>query len=107
MQARTFIPILAAAALLILASAALADSGLTPSRARQELQAAGFTDIKQLHREKDHYDVVAMKDGKERVLDVDAHTGTITTDNKVPPLPPKPKKDGDDKGQEPLPDHTQ
>ena len=107
MQGRKIAPIVAATALGLLAGVAIADSGLTPSRARDELQAAGFTDVRKLHREKDHYDVVAMKDGKEVVLDVDAHSGTITPSSKPPPPRPKPEEEEDGaRGREPLPDRV-
>ncbi len=65
----------------LLATSALA-ADLTKDQVKSKLEAAGYTKISGIHKEKDHFDAKAMKDGKEVMLDVDAKTGEITTESK-------------------------
>lgn len=65
----------------LLATSALA-ADLTKDQVKAKLEAAGYTKVSGIHKEKDHFDAKAMKDGKAVMLDVDASTGEITTESK-------------------------
>jgi hypothetical protein len=52
---------------------------LTAAEVKSRVEAAGYTDVKNVKKEGDHFDAVATaKDGKQVSLDVDAKTGAIT-----------------------------
>jgi len=56
----------------------VAAAELTSAQVWSRLEAAGYTNIQNIHREGDHFGVKATKDGKPVSLDVDAQTGAIT-----------------------------
>jgi hypothetical protein len=81
---------------LIVAGVALSAFGiataadLTPAQVKSRIEAAGYTDVRDVHREGDHFDAKAVnRAGKHVLLDVDAKTGTI-----------KPEKEGKDEAHE-------
>jgi hypothetical protein len=63
---------------LILSAAALAGGDLTEDQVKSKVEAAGYTDVTNIHREGMHYDATAMKGGQQVTLDVNAKTGKIT-----------------------------
>ena len=65
----------------LLASSAFAAGELSKDQVKTKLEAAGYTNVSHIRREKNHFDAKAMKDGKEVMLDVDAKTGAITTES--------------------------
>jgi uncharacterized membrane protein YkoI len=67
-----------AAVLFALAGQAGAEDELTKDQVKAKIEAAGYTNVSDVHREKGHYDAKAVKDGKKVELDVDAKTGAIT-----------------------------
>ncbi len=66
--------IVAGIALTAIGTAAAA---LTPDQVKARLDAAGYSNVRIVRREGDHFDAKATKDGKEVSLDVDAKTGAI------------------------------
>ena len=64
-----------------LATSAFAAGDLTKDQVKAKLDAAGYTNVSGIHKEKNHFDAKAMKDGKEVMLDVDAKTGSITPES--------------------------
>jgi predicted aspartyl protease len=66
---------------LLLAGNAIAAGDLSKDQVKAKLEAAGYTNVSDIRREKGHFDVKAMKDGQEVMLDVDAKTGAITPEN--------------------------
>jgi hypothetical protein len=64
----------------LLATSALA-ADLTKDQVKTKLEAAGYTKVSGIHKERDHFDAKAMKDGKEVMLDVDAKTGAISPES--------------------------
>jgi hypothetical protein len=63
---------------------------LTAGQVKSRLQAAGYTNVKNVRREGDHFDAVATgRDGKTVSLDIDAKTGAISRE-----------KEGDDEARE-------
>jgi hypothetical protein len=64
----------------LLATSALA-ADLTKDQVKAKLEAAGYTNVSGIHKEKNHFDAKAMKDGKEVMLDVDAKSGAITPES--------------------------
>ena len=70
-----------ATVLFALAGQAGAANDLTKDQVKAKIEAAGYTKVSDIRREKDHYDAKAMKDGKEVALDVDAKTGAITAED--------------------------
>lgn len=58
---------------------------LTAADVKTKLEAAGYSDVREVRREHGHFDAEATKDGKEVHLDVDAKTGAI-----------KPETEGDE-----------
>jgi hypothetical protein len=69
---------------------AVAQQDLTPDQVKSRLEAAGYTNVQNVHREGKHFDARATKDGKQVSLDVDAKTGAITTEKKGKNKEPKP-----------------
>lgn len=65
--------------LLLAANASAAD--LSKDQVKAKLEAAGYTNVSDIRREKGHFDVKATKDGQVVMLDVDAKTGAITPEN--------------------------
>ena len=56
---------------------------LTAAQVKSRLDAAGYTNVRNVKKEGDHFDAVATaKDGKRMSLDVDAKTGAITPEDK-------------------------
>jgi hypothetical protein len=55
--------------------------GMTDAQVTQRLQAAGYTNVKNIEREGDHFDADAMKDGRSVHVHVNARTGAITPAN--------------------------
>ena len=82
MKTLTRITALTGAALLLALAgqAGAADEELTVDQVKAKIEAAGFTNVSDIRREEDHFDAKAMKDGKKVILEVDARTGTITTE---------------------------
>jgi uncharacterized membrane protein YkoI len=82
MKTLTSITALTGAALLfaLAGQAGAADEELTVDQVKAKIEAAGFTNVSDIRREEDHFDAKAMKDGKKVTLEVDAKTGTITTE---------------------------
>jgi hypothetical protein len=73
--------IVATVAFSAIGVAAAAD--LTAAQVKSRLEAAGYTDVKNIKKEGDHFDAMATgKDGKRVALDVDAQTGAITPETK-------------------------
>ena len=69
------------AGLALSAVGTVAAQDLTPAQVKSRLEAAGYTDVRNVRREGDHFDAKAtQKDGKPVSLDVDAKTGAITTE---------------------------
>lgn len=63
---------------------------LTVGQVRGRLEAAGYINIRDIHREDNHFDAKATdRAGKEVSLDIDAQTGAIT-----------PEKEGKDEERE-------
>jgi len=67
--------------LLGLAAAAPAAGDLTKDQVKAKLEAAGYTNVSGIRREKNHYDAKGTKDGKTVAVDVDAKTGAITPES--------------------------
>jgi cytochrome c556 len=82
MKTLTRITALTGAALLfaLAGQTGAADDELTADQVKAKIEAAGFTNVSDIRREEDHFDAKAMKDGKKVILEVDAKTGTITTE---------------------------
>jgi cytochrome c556 len=82
MKTLTRITALTGAALLfaLAGQAGAADEELTVDQVKAKIEAAGFTNVSDIRREEDHFDAKATKDGKKVILEVDAKTGTITTE---------------------------
>jgi hypothetical protein len=73
--------LVATVAFAALGIAAAAD--LTAAQVKSRLEAAGYTNVKNIKKEGDHFDAMATaKDGKRVALDVDAQTGAITPEAK-------------------------
>ena len=51
---------------------------LTRDQVKSRIEAAGYTNVKNVRKEGDHFDAKATKNGQEVALDVDAKTGAIT-----------------------------
>jgi predicted aspartyl protease len=64
---------------------------MTSTQVAAKLQAAGYTGVRDVRREGDHFDANAMKDGKTIHVHVDAKTGAIT---------PAPKESEEDEEHE-------
>jgi hypothetical protein len=53
---------------------------LTAAQVKSRLEAAGYTNVQDVEKEGDHFDVMATaRDGRRVALDVDAKTGAITS----------------------------
>jgi hypothetical protein len=65
--------------LFLAANASAAD--LSKDQVKAKLEAAGYTNVSDIRREKGHFDAKAMKDGQKVMLDIDAKTGEITPEN--------------------------
>jgi cytochrome c556 len=65
----------------LLATSAFAADDLTKDQVKAKLEAAGYTNVSGIHKERNHFDAKAMKDGKEVMLDIDAKTGAITPES--------------------------
>src|SRR5205814_1253774 len=83
-----------AIASLVLSTAALADKAttkkeLTEDEVKTKVEAAGYTDVKDIHKEGMHYDATATKGGQEVTLDVDAKTGAIKPEKDKDSMPGK------------------
>ncbi len=69
---------------LVVASLALSAIGiaaaqeLTRDEVKTKIEAAGYTNVRAVRKEGDHFDAKATKNGQEMSLDVDAKTGAIT-----------------------------
>ena len=51
---------------------------LTRDQVKTKIEAAGYTNVRSVRKEGDHFDAKATKNGQEVALDVDAKTGAIT-----------------------------
>ena len=82
MKTLTRITALTGAALLfaLAGQAGAADEELTVDQVKAKIEAAGFTNVSDIRREEDHFDAKAMKDGMKVTLEIDAKTGSITTE---------------------------
>ena len=82
MKKLTSITALTGAALLfaLAGQAGAADEELTVDQVKAKIEAAGFTNVSDIRREEDHFDAKATKDGKKVTLEIDAKTGSITTE---------------------------
>jgi len=60
------------------------------AEAKRVLEASGYSDIAVLSSHDQMITFSAMKDGKKRVLDVDAMTGIILPRMDMPPMRPQP-----------------
>ena len=50
---------------------------LTRDQVKSRIEAAGYTNVRDVRKEGDHFDAKATKNGQEMSLDVDAKTGAI------------------------------
>jgi hypothetical protein len=50
---------------------------LTAAQVKTRIEAAGYTNVRDIRREGDHFDAKASKDGKQVSLDVDARSGAV------------------------------
>ena len=82
MKTLTRITALIGAALLLAVAgqASAEDDELTADQVKAKIEAAGFTNVSDIHREGDHFDAKATKNGEKVTLEVDAKTGTITAE---------------------------
>jgi len=82
MKKLTSITALTGAALLfaLAGQAGAADEELTVDQVKAKIEAAGYTNVSDIRREEDHFDAKATKDGKKVTLEIDAKTGSITTE---------------------------
>ena len=72
--------IVAAFALSAIGTAVAAD--LTTGQVKARLEAAGYTNVKNIRREGSHFDAKATdRAGKRVSLDIDAQTGAITLED--------------------------
>lgn len=55
--------------------------GMTDAQVTQRLQAAGYSNVKNVKREGDHFDADATKNGMSVHVHVNARTGAITPAN--------------------------
>jgi hypothetical protein len=70
---------LVVAGLILSASGIAVAADLTAGQVKGRLEAAGYTDVRNIHREGNHFDAKATdRAGKEVSLDIDAQTGAIT-----------------------------
>jgi hypothetical protein len=61
---------------------ATAAEELSRGQVKTRLESAGFTNVRAIHREGDHFDAKATtKNGKDVMLDVNATTGAISTES--------------------------
>lgn len=75
-------PIAGALALIAAAgTASAANADLTKAQVKAKIEAAGYTNVSDIRREKNHYDAKATKDGQKVSLDVDAKTGEVTPES--------------------------
>jgi len=89
------LPMAAAFGGLLLIGSASAAGDLTKDQVKAKLEAAGYTQVASIRREKNHFDATAMKDGQKVMLDVDAKTGAITPENEEAEEHEHSKKDKD------------
>ena len=82
MKTLTRITALAGAALLFAlgGQAGAEDEELTADQVKAKIEAAGFKDVTDIHREGDHFDAKATKNGEKVDLEIDARTGSITAE---------------------------
>jgi hypothetical protein len=64
--------------LLLPITSVLAAGDLTADQVKAKLEAAGYTNVKEIRREAKHFDAEATKDGQKVYLDIDAKTGAIS-----------------------------
>ena len=73
---------LSAGLLVLLAGTAIAAKDLTKAEVKAKLEAAGYTKVSHIRREKNHFDAKGMKDGHWVAVDVDAKNGSIVQEKK-------------------------
>ena len=75
---RVLIPKLIVAGLALSAIGIAAAQELTRDQVKTKIEAAGYTNVRAVRKEGDHFDAKATKDGQTVSLDVNAKTGAIT-----------------------------
>jgi hypothetical protein len=84
MKALTRITALTGAALLLALGGparAADDEELTVDQVKAKVEAAGFVNVSDIHREGDHFEATAAtKKGEKVELEIDARTGSITAE---------------------------
>ncbi len=75
---RFLISKLVVAGLALSAIGIAAAQELTRDQVKTKIEAAGYTNVRDVRKEGDHFDAKANKDGQQVSLDVDAKTGAIT-----------------------------
>lgn len=58
-------------------------AAMTNDEVKQKIEAAGYTDVSHIRKEKDHFDARAKKDGKTVRLDVDPKTGDVSEETRM------------------------
>ncbi len=69
---------LVVAGLALTAIGIAAAQDLTRDQVKTKIEAAGYTNVRAVRKEGDHFDAKATKNGQEVSLDVDAKTGALT-----------------------------